>query len=102
IHTFEWNFGDGNSAVGDSVMHSYSQNGSYNVRLVAMGYCGMDTLHQTVNISKIGMAESLLEESLEIYPNPAHDLLTVAFRSNQKGSVELVDISGKVILKREF
>lgn len=55
-----WLFGDGNSAIGDSVQHTYSQNGNYHLALVAFNACGepdtsklmitvCDTLHSAFN-----------------------------------------------------
>jgi PKD repeat protein len=48
---FEWDFGDtaseNNTAVGDTVTHTYNDSGSYDVTLVASNLCGTDSITKT-------------------------------------------------------
>lgn len=45
-----WNFGDGNSSTERNPTHSYSKDGTYEVRLIAWNDCSADTIMQIVNI----------------------------------------------------
>lgn len=56
--TYTWHFGDGNSATGAEVQHTFSDSGLFNVELIvdANTPCA-DTLTQPVNIATIPKAE---------------------------------------------
>lgn len=65
--SLQWFFGDGSSAIGDSIQHTYSQNGNYHLTLIAFNACGepdtsklmisvCDTLH-----SAFSLHQSLLQ-----------------------------------------
>ncbi len=46
-NTWSWDFGDGGSDSAQNPSHTYTQAGTYTVRLIAFGTCGPDTLIQT-------------------------------------------------------
>ena len=51
LDTLTWYFGDGNTAIGDTVMHQYAQANDYFVTLQITNRCGLDTvLVDTVSI----------------------------------------------------
>ena len=52
--TFAWSFGDGGTATGATVTHSYAQNGSYAVRVIVTDAGGLaDTATTTATISNV-------------------------------------------------
>jgi gliding motility-associated-like protein len=51
IPTYQWDFGDGNTATGASTTHQYAIPGAYNVRLIVVTSDGCrDTLFKNVNV----------------------------------------------------
>ncbi|HEX6693756.1 MAG TPA: DNA/RNA non-specific endonuclease [Longimicrobiales bacterium] len=53
--TFAWSFGDGASATGSSATHTYAQDGSYAIRLIATDVYGLaDTANAVVSIGNVG------------------------------------------------
>mgnify|MGYP000137747538 CR=1 FL=1 len=100
--TYTWDYGDGNSGTGVTSTHTYSTNGTYTACLVVSNNCGTDTTCQSLVIEEIGIAELLLTNSLEIYPNPAHDIINVSFESSLNGDVtlRLLDAQGREVLMR--
>lgn len=46
--------------------------------------------------------EDMVVESMELYPNPAKDLLNVKFNDVQDFTVEISDLLGKIVLKQTF
>ena len=52
ITSWNWIFGDGSTATGSSVTHTYNTNNNYNVKLYAMSSegCTTDTLQRKINI----------------------------------------------------
>lgn len=63
---YQWNFGDGTSATGPKVAHTYSLSGSFTVHLTAAGIEGVNT-RRTFTVTVTG------------YPNTAFD-----FKSNRR------------------
>jgi PKD repeat protein len=49
--SYSWDFGDGNTSTDEAPVHTYQQDGDYNVILVATSACGVDTIEQVVSIS---------------------------------------------------
>ena len=45
---------------------------------------------------------SLKNEKLQVFPNPAKDFVTITFPSNSGRWVEILDISGKKVVKNLF
>ncbi|MEQ8702670.1 MAG: PKD domain-containing protein [Phaeodactylibacter sp.] len=48
--TYSWDFGDGNMSTEASPQHTYTEDGSYTVQLVASSTCGADTAQQVVEV----------------------------------------------------
>lgn len=100
--SYSWDFGDGNTGTGINTSNIYTANGSYDVTLTVSSACGLDSLTQTVVVGGIGLAESLLNQTLQIYPNPAKTEVSISFeRVNEKARIALLDLSGKELIVRD-
>ena len=53
---------------------------------------------------KISRSTTDLKQNIEVYPNPAHDRITIYFTSseNEKEQIFITDISGKKIIQNEI
>jgi PKD repeat protein len=49
--TYEWDFGDGSSATGPSVSHTFADDGPFNVRLRVTNVTGNDQVTQSVSLA---------------------------------------------------
>lgn len=77
-NTFIWDFGDNSSgSVSSSPFHVYPDNGTYIVRLIAVGDCGSDTLILPVTVNKAVGLDDHLSVNFRIYPNPVVDDLVI-------------------------
>jgi PKD repeat protein len=78
--SYNWSFGDGNLGTGMITSHTYAQAGTYNVTLlVTESDCNTaDTITQTV-VATVGIEETLLGQSLNIFPNPNAGQFRVSF-----------------------
>lgn len=78
--TYTWDFGDSNSDVGNTVTHTYANNGSY-IACVTMvdTYNGCnETMCDTVQIT-VGMEELGNSISLTSYPNPFNGSTSIQY-----------------------
>ena len=67
IHTTDliWNFGDGAGSINETENHTYTQNGTYTVELIAASACNTDTAVVLILVSVLGL-EGLDPSVLEI------------------------------------
>lgn len=96
---YHWSFGDGNFSTQKDPNHTYLSYGSYTVRLIAFNTCKNDTSYQTIVVGSVGASDEISDNLLELYPNPAQDVVYVKISSNTQEveSVEIVDVSGRVV-----
>lgn len=92
--SISWSFGD-QSPVSNlpSPVHTYQQNGLYNVCLYAFNGCGYDSLCQLVNLTNVGMAELSYSSSIRRTQTGYHISSLVSL-----GDFELIDISGRELI----
>ncbi|MEY4650948.1 MAG: hypothetical protein RJA06_1021 [Bacteroidota bacterium] len=102
--SYDWNFGDGSTGTGAITSHSYAANGGYNVTLIAGGVCGADTLVIPVTVAGINVAETPLDRSLSVYPNPNSGVFRVDFElgSAQRVEVKVLSATGQVVWVRNL
>ncbi|MFA6517977.1 MAG: PKD domain-containing protein, partial [Bacteroidia bacterium] len=106
--SYTWDFGVTSSATDTTStkdpVFTFPASGSYQVRLIANGQFGSDTLIKTLLVSPTAVTE--IESKLNdvvVYPNPAENQLFVAFELSQKEmiTVTLFDISGRLVFAEE-
>ena len=73
--TYRWNFGDGNTSLGQSVTHVYQNNGTYTITLIVEGGCRPDTITQQVTIGGVSVEDLQAATQLSLYPNPSRENL---------------------------
>ena len=75
--SISWDFGDGNSGTGDTIVHSYLSAGTFQVQMIASNGCMSDTLVQTVNAITTTIQKDNVLPDLHIYPNPSNNQITI-------------------------
>ena len=86
--TLSWDFGDGSTATGATVDHTYSANQSYTVVLTGTNNCGTTTQTYQVTVAGIGL-ESEISQTLSVYPNPNRGVFSITFSSEIKDDVQI-------------
>ncbi len=126
VNSYQWNFGDGNTSTQPFPTHTYTSPGVYGVCLTITStdsannictdtYCdtlGVDSLGNliykttsgfTLNVldpNAIGLGERIVEE-FAVYPNPATNVVTVAWNNVVNGEMEwqITDLKGVMLMK---
>lgn len=72
-----WSFGDGNMSTDNSPIHTYAQDGSYEVCLTVSNAYGSDTSCDTLHLAMVNNTEKLAPQiKWQLFPNPAQDYFT--------------------------
>ncbi|MCT4624954.1 MAG: PKD domain-containing protein [Schleiferiaceae bacterium] len=92
-------FGDGHQGHGSPIIHTYTANGTYQVTLYAYNDCGEDSIVQAVLVQGIGIQESLLKRTLNVYPNPNEGEFRIAFTVEgiQPSEFTLFSLAGDIV-----
>lgn len=69
-----WNFGDGNTLIGNCNSYTYNSVGTYTITLTASNGCKIDSVKKPVQITSVGIGEYEDDAPL-IFPNPTKGLL---------------------------
>ena len=94
---FEGGSPDSSSDVNPNV--TYTEQGSYDVRLVAKGINQIDTVfNDAVRVEKV---LSAADRPTEIFPNPATSLLFLPIIENSS-EIEIPDTMGKMIMRKQL
>lgn len=104
---YQWNFGDGSTAAsfGNTVSHTYANNGVYAVTVTAHTSCG--TVSKTIylalftcnsRLTGIDVLDDNAAPELEIGPNPADDRFNLHW-NGPVADLSIYDLNGKPVLE---
>lgn len=107
--SYLWDFGHGTPQnIKDPLVHQYpyvTSNKDYTIKLVVTNRCGSDSISKKITVnSLVGVEDLNSSTSINLYPNPAKEQVTLAIQSkeNVQGSVELLNVSGQVIINENL
>jgi len=91
---YQWYFGDGDSSSQFQPSHTYLQNGTYSVTLIASDCNNTDTLTMSI---LVGTNAVVANETIAvtIYPNPTTNELMLTGLGLQNSRISIVDVMGK-------
>jgi hypothetical protein len=98
--TFAWTFGDGGTATGDTVSHSYGSAGVFTATLTLTdSTCNTSDVVSFVVTSHIGMGENALNQQLMAFPNPNSGAFQVRISGAEQfeGQLEVLNLMGQVV-----
>ncbi|MFK7969937.1 MAG: PKD domain-containing protein [Bacteroidia bacterium] len=95
---WNWDLGDGNTASGMIVNHTYATSAIYEVTLITSNDCGRDTLTRWIDMT-VGIEDDDFAKSVTISPNPMANIAEIRFENPQQQvySLELYDLRGRAV-----
>jgi hypothetical protein len=104
-----WDFGDGNSAQGNQSTHTYTSNGTFTITLTMnTGVGGAGAISQysvevgPFNVTSINEID--FTRAMNVYPNPATDMVNVAFELSKMQNVEvsIIGMDGRTVATKNL
>ncbi len=102
-YTFlSWNFGDGTTLTSNpSPSHTYTASGYYPVCVTVVNGCGSNTICHRVKVTLPNAVEELRQHSVNIYPNPAADVLYLN-HIQPDIVVEVYNLQGQKLMRKSL
>jgi len=104
--SYDWDFGDGQSANGEEVTHVYDIAGDYMISVVASNNCGEEDATESIMIDVIdAQVEIYTPANFMAFPNPTTGKVWLQWEQNNQAAIQLevFDVHGKrlFVLERE-
>ncbi len=97
VDSVTWDFGDGQSATGLEVQHTYIDSGEYTICATAYNACGADSTCITFETQgTVGVKTIDGFEPIRVYPNPTRNTLTVV-HTTPGIRVSVINALGQVV-----
>lgn len=96
-----WTFGDGDTSSVKNPVHKYTKAGQHKVCLVVVGVdaAGRQCKDMDCSTLKTTYGKREMASSIEVYPNPAKDMINISFNMAVEGqaSVTITDLQGRTL-----
>jgi|GEM_PF-1071945 len=96
---YSWNFGDGNQSTVQNPVHTYTEDGTYDVNLIVYSeMCGSDQYMEEIVINTIGISDPASLANISVYPNPGNGIFYISSdQSLLNVEVKIFDVQGREI-----
>ena len=96
---WHWNFGDGNTSTERHPLHSFSQDGIYEICLTVSNAHGSDTHCDTFNVGTTSIGAERIAIEVGVYPNPMQNDLFIDLKDYypKEARVLLYDLQGRQV-----
>lgn len=97
-YTYQWLDGQGNAIPGATdTVYTPTAVGNYAVRLTFLNGC--ENTSANFMVSQIGLAEYTIKNGINIFPNPARDVINAEFLMTNRSrvTIKVMDVAGKVV-----
>ncbi|HLP50190.1 MAG TPA: PKD domain-containing protein, partial [Chitinophagales bacterium] len=102
---YYWDFGDGTTATGQNVIHSYGDTGTYTVTLIVLSNSGCsNNISQTITVTEIETGVSHLNQNkaITIWSNGNTVYVDFSRLTKTDATIEIYNVLGQELLSDKF
>lgn len=99
-----WDFGDGSTSTDVNPIHSYMNNGLYDISLTVENQCGIDVYTRSIGVFPLGNEPTIRLKEFVVYPTLAHEELRIKMEDiyNDRIQLSVFDVTGKLIIYKNY
>ncbi|MCK4661406.1 MAG: PKD domain-containing protein [Bacteroidales bacterium] len=100
----KWDFGDGQTSEELNPVHTYDNEGTYPVQLIASNDCNSDTLLINVPVYLTDISDIESVETINVFPNPSNGFFNVELSLSKYSDITILifDVVGNKLIIKEF
>jgi hypothetical protein len=96
--SYSWYVNDVLSGNDTTLTKTFTQDGSYTIKLVVEGTCGaIDTTTQTVNIINTSLVNASNVIAVSVSPNPANSVVNVTAAGIKSAQILITNLNGQIV-----
>ena len=101
---YSWNFGDGQTSNEENPVHTFEEDGTYNVSLIAIPVmCEEDMYMEEIVINTVGIESPQDGLAFIVYPNPGNGLFRMMSpESLSNVTINIYDVKGNRVFTRDY
>ncbi len=99
-HTYDWDFGDGQTSTALNPFNTYHAEGYYDVTLIATGDCGSHSTTKNIAVFFADIYEYDAANNFNVYPNPFYNKIYINTPYNEDLNIVLKNSLGQVVLNQ--
>lgn len=102
--SYEWDFGDGNTSTETDPVHTYAEDGTYEVKLNAVSdMCANNEYIEEIVINTVGISSPRSVSDIRVFPNPGNGIFHVSVPFDLSNvDVNIFDVRGNIVCKQCF
>lgn len=94
--SYHWDFGDGNTSDEVNPEHTYEDDGTFTVQLIATGACTSDTIWVDIQIIFVSVSGPVADQKLIVIPNPnSGEFMIQGFTMSPGAEIVMIDMLGR-------
>ncbi len=100
----KWDFGDGQISEELNPVHTYDNEGTYPVQLIASNDCNSDTLLINVPVYLTDVSDIESVETINVFPNPSNGFFNVELSISKYSdiTISIFDVVGNNLIMKKF
>jgi PKD repeat protein len=87
--SYYWDFGDGDFSLLESPNHTYSNNGLYEIKLIASNDCGIKSYTKNLQIINTSIQNIDNYNNIKLFPNPVTNIINIEFNTIFRNNISI-------------
>ena len=101
--SYFWDFGNGETALGNPITHTFNAAGDYSTTLIITDSCGIsDTTQQTIALDITSTSKIEQSSTFDIFPNPCTSWLKINAAQNKGFEILVINSLGSIVHKQKI
>jgi len=97
--SYLWDFGDGQTSSSVNPVVTYTQNGSFQVTLMALNSCEQDTIYSLIYLTEVGIEKFTRKKTIKLFPNPSTGKIHIVSDVKETITLWIYNSAGRQVME---